>query len=451
MTRPITVLLIDDEEKVRLLLKRIISLEGYVVRDACNLTDGMALMEKEQADIVLCDVKLPDGNGVSFVSKLKAKYPCCEIILLTAYGNIPDCVLAIKNGAFDYIVKGNDNDKIIPLLNRVSEKLNMQGKLARLENQLLRKYGFDAILGNSPAIADARRLAEKVANVDTPVLLLGETGSGKEVFARAIHYGSPRKQNAFVALNCSTLGRDIIESELFGHKAGSFTGAVKDKKGLIEEARGGTLFLDEIGEMPLELQPKLLRFLENGTYYRVGETTEQKADVRLITATNRDLKQEGDHGRFRTDLYYRIAVFTITIPPLRDRSGDILLLAKHYLNEYCEKQNKKIAVISGEAERALLRHQWMGNVRELKNVLERAVILEDTDELQITSLPWELQQLLVTGSESSDVAGLQLATIERLHIRKVLGFTKGNKADAARLLGIGLATLYRKIEEYQLK
>ena len=451
MTRPITVLLIDDEEKVRLLLKRIISLEGYVVRDACNLTDGMALMEKEQADIVLCDVKLPDGNGVSFVSKLKAKYPCCEIILLTAYGNIPDCVLAIKNGAFDYIVKGNDNDKIIPLLNRVSEKLNMQGKIARLENQLLRKYGFDAILGNSPAIADARRLAEKVANVDTPVLLLGETGSGKEVFARAIHYGSPRKQNAFVALNCSTLGRDIIESELFGHKAGSFTGAVKDKKGLIEEARGGTLFLDEIGEMPLELQPKLLRFLENGTYYRVGETTEQKADVRLITATNRDLKQEGDHGRFRTDLYYRIAVFTITIPPLRDRSGDILLLAKHYLNEYCEKQNKKIAVISGEAERALLRHQWMGNVRELKNVLERAVILEDTDELQITSLPWELQQLLVTGSESSDVAGLQLATIERLHIRKVLGFTKGNKAEAARLLGIGLATLYRKIEEYQLK
>ena len=220
---------------------------------------------------------------------------------------------------------------------------------------------------------------------------------------------------------------------------------------MIEEARGGTLFLDEIGEMPLELQPKLLRFLENGTYYRVGETTEQKADVRLITATNRDLKQEGDHGRFRTDLYYRIAVFTITIPPLRDRSGDILLLAKHYLNEYCEKQNKKIAVISGEAERALLRHQWMGNVRELKNVLERAVILEDTDELQITSLPWELQQLLVTGSESSDVAGLQLATIERLHIRKVLGFTKGNKAEAARLLGIGLATLYRKIEEYQLK
>ena len=451
MTRPITVLLIDDEEKVRLLLKRIISLEGYVVRDACNLTDGMALMEKEQADIVLCDVKLPDGNGVSFVSKLKAKYPCCEIILLTAYGNIPDCVLAIKNGAFDYIVKGNDNDKIIPLLNRVSEKLNMQGKIARLENQLLRKYGFDAILGNSPAIADARRLAEKVANVDTPVLLLGETGSGKEVFARAIHYGSPRKQNAFVALNCSTLGRDLIESELFGHKAGSFTGAVKDKKGLIEEARGGTLFLDEIGEMPLELQPKLLRFLENGTYYRVGETTEQKADVRLITATNRDLKQEGDQGRFRTDLYYRIAVFTITIPPLRDRSGDILLLAKHYLNEYCEKQNKKIATISGEAERALLRHQWMGNVRELKNVLERAVILEDTDELQITSLPWELQQLLVTGSENSDVAGLQLATIERLHIRKVLGFTKGNKAEAARLLGIGLATLYRKIEEYQLK
>ena len=323
------ILIVDDEEKLRALLRRIISLEGYKVFDSPTLQYARQSLESHSIDIVLCDVKLPDGSGVDFAKEIKQKYPQTEVILLTAYGNIPDGVQAIKNGAFDYIVKGDDNDKIIPLLSRASEKVSLQKKVTQLERQLNTTYGFDTINGQSPAIAAAVNLAKKVAPTNTPVLLTGETGTGKEVFAGAIHYASERNTFPFVPLNCSALSKDIMESELFGHKAGAFTGAVKDKKGLIEEAKGGTLFLDEIGEMPMDLQPKLLRFLENGTYYRVGDATQRTVEVRLIAATNRDLQQEIASGRFRSDLYYRIAVFSIVLPPLRDRQNDITLLADH--------------------------------------------------------------------------------------------------------------------------
>jgi DNA-binding NtrC family response regulator len=446
---PKTVLIIDDEVKLRSLLKRIISLEGYHVVDAPSIGAGEKILETEPVDIVLCDVKLPDGNGVEFTCVLKTKYPSKEIILLTAYGNIADGVQAIKNGAFDYIVKGDDNDKIIPLLARVSEKVELQKKVYQLEKQLNKKYGFDSINGNSTAILSAIALAQKVAPTSAPVLLTGETGTGKEVFAQAIHYNSAQSGNSFVALNCSALSKDIMESELFGHKAGAFTGAAKDKKGLIEEAKGGTLFLDEIGEMPLELQPKLLRFLENGTYYRVGEATERKAEVRLIAATNRDLQKEIETGHFRSDLYYRVAVFKIQLPSLKDRQKDISLLAAHYLKVYAAKTNNPVKGISQEALQALQLHSWPGNVRELKNVIERAVILEDSDMLSLNNLPFELQHVMV--SEEGQLSTFHLAAVEQQHIRKVLSYTGGNKTEASRLLGIGLATLYRKIDEYGLK
>ena len=323
--------------------------------------------------------------------------------------------------------------------------------MTQLERQLNTKYGFDTISGQSPAMAAAVNLAKKVAPTHTPVLLTGETGTGKEVFAGAIHYASTRNGFPFVALNCSALSKDIMESELFGHKAGAFTGATKDKKGLIEEAKGGTLFLDEIGEMPMDLQPKLLRFLENGTYYRVGDATQRTAEVRLIAATNRDLQQEIAAGRFRGDLYYRIAVFSIVLPPLRERHNDIALLADHYLKVYAGKTNKQISGISKDAMQILKFHSWPGNVRELKNVIERAVILEDTDTLTPNSLPFELQQSVAAAGTENVLASFHLATIERLHIQKMLSYTNGNKAEAARLLDIGLATLYRKIEEYGLK
>lgn len=444
----INILIIDDEEKLRALLKRIIALEGYKIVDAATIASGRQILETQSVDIILCDVKLPDGNGVDFTSEVKTKFPQVEIILMTAYGNIADGVQAIKNGAFDYIVKGNDNDKIIPLLSRASEKVALQTKVDRLEKQLGTQFSFDIIIGTSPVLQNAIQFAKKVAPTEAAVLLTGETGTGKEVFAQAIHYNSPRAQHPFVALNCSAFSKDLLESELFGHKAGAFTGATKDKKGLIEEAKGGTLFLDEIGEMPIDLQPKILRLLENGTYIRVGDTKEQKANLRIISATNREMQQEMDKGHFRSDLYYRIAVFTIDLPSLRERRKDIPKLANHFLSVYSEKTNKKIRTISPEVILALQENEWKGNVRELKNVMERAVIMEDSDTLNLNSLPIDIRQ---NHSGEQNLPLFHLSSVERCHILKMLQYTNGNKTEAARLMNIGVATLYRKLEEYSIK
>ncbi len=442
------VLIIDDEEKLRALLKRIVSLEGYKVFDVATIAKAARLLDEQPIDIILCDVKLPDGNGVDFTKDVKARYPGVEIILLTAYGNIPDGVQAIKNGAFDYIVKGNDNDKIIPLLSRASEKIALQKRVSSLEKRLKETAQFDSIIGESSALKNAIQLAKKVAPTDTAILLTGETGTGKEVFAQAIHQSSSRARQPFVALNCSAFSRELLESELFGHKAGAFTGASKDKKGLVEEANGGTLFLDEVGEMSLDLQPKLLRLLENGSYMRVGDTKEHKADIRLIAATNRDLQREIDNGHFRSDLYYRIAVFTIQLPALRERIKDIPPLANHFLAVYAAKTNKNIESISQDALDAMKLSDWRGNVRELKNIIERAVILEESSMLTLQSLPYDIQREKIDAQEFSS---FNMAGVEKRHIQKVLSYTNGNKAETARLLDIGLATLYRKIEEYHLK
>ncbi|MBS1577092.1 MAG: sigma-54-dependent Fis family transcriptional regulator, partial [Bacteroidetes bacterium] len=313
------ILLIDDEEQLRKLMGRVISLEGFSVTEAGDIKMAKKILQKEQFDVILCDVKLPDGNGVDFIKELKPIYPLTEIILLTAYGNIPDGIQAMKNGAFDYITKGNDNDRVIPLLNRAIEKVQLAKKIEDLQKQVGKKYSFNIILGESDSIKQAIELAKKVAATDTTVLLLGETGTGKEVFAQAIHNNSSRKDKAFIAVNASAFSKELLESELFGHKAGAFTNAVKDKKGLFEEANGGTLFLDEIGEMAAELQAKLLRVLESGEFIKVGDTKTIKVNVRIIAATNRDLQKEIEAGHFRSDLFYRLSVFQITLPSLRER------------------------------------------------------------------------------------------------------------------------------------
>ena len=445
---PNNILIIDDEEKLRSLMKRIISMEGFSVTETGNLKQAEKLLEKEQADVVLCDVKLPDGNGVDFVSKLKSKYPTVEIILLTAFGNIPDGVQAIKNGAFDYLVKGNDNEKIIPLLNRALEKVQLQKKVKQLQKQVGKQYSFENILGSSPVIKEAIQLARKVSATDTTVLLLGETGTGKEVFAQAIHGESKRSEQAFLAVNCSSFSKELLESEIFGHKAGAFTGATKDKKGLIEEADHGTLFLDEIGEMPAELQTKLLRVLETNEFIKVGDSKPSKVDVRIIAATNRDLKQEVENGKFRDDLFYRLNVFSISLPALRERKKDIPQLAEHFLQIFSDKTNKKITRIQADVTKQLQAYNWKGNIRELKNTIERAVILEDSDQLTLSSLPFELQNIDASSQDSS--SAFTLSAIEKQHIQKILHHTKGNKTKTAELLGIGLTTLYRKMEEYHL-
>jgi two-component system, NtrC family, response regulator len=443
------ILLIDDEEKLRSLLKRIISLEGFSIYEANNLKAANKILEKEEIDITLCDVKLPDGNGVDFTKYIKNKFPSVEIILMTAYGNISDGVQAMKNGAFDYIIKGDDNEKIIPLLNKAMDKSKLQKRVEQLEKQVGKKYSFENIIGQSSLIQDAITLAKKVAPTDATVLLLGETGTGKEVFAQAIHYDSKRATKPFLALNCSAFGKELLESEIFGHKNGAFTGAIKDKKGLIEEADNGTFFLDEIGEMHIDLQAKLLRVLETGEFIKVGDTKSTRVNVRIIAATNRDLQQDVSDGKFREDLFYRINIFTIQLPALRDRKKDIPALAEHFLNIFSQKASQYITGMNKDFLEHLQNHEWKGNIRELKNVMERACILASSEQLHVNNLPVEF--LLNTSSSSNNqLSAFSLASVEKLHIQRVLNHTKGNKTETARLLNIGLTTLYRKIEEYGL-
>lgn len=443
------VLIIDDEEKLRGLLARIVTSEGFDVIEAGDLKSGFKKLELNEIDVVLCDVKLPDGDGVDFLEKIKSSFPLVEVILLTAYGKISDGVKAMKNGAFDYIVKGDDNDKIIPLLYKAIEKVQLQKKVIQLEKRISDKYSFDTIIGKSKALEQAIDLAKKVAKTDSTVLLTGETGTGKEVFAQAIHENSNRVGKSFVALNCSTFSKEILESELFGHKQGAFTGALKDKKGFIEEANGGTLFLDEIGEMPIDLQAKLLRVLETNEYIPVGETTSKKSNFRLIAATNRDLKSESEAHRFRSDLYFRLNIFEIIIPPLRERVKDIAPLTRFFVKQFSEKTNKKELQISAEFLEKLETYNWPGNVRELKNIIERSVILANDDILTQDVLPYEIQHQQHNSNKSLSAFSMQ--SIEKLHIQKVLNYTKGNKAETARLLEIGIATLYRKLDEYNIQ
>jgi two-component system NtrC family response regulator len=439
-----SILIADDEEQLRKLLTRIISLEGFTVTEAGTLKTAAALLKQRQIEVVLCDVRLPDGNGVEFVKTVKKNFPSVEIILLTAYGNVSDGVQAMKNGAFDYIVKGNDNDRIIPLLHQAIDKVKAN-KRSAITIKEKGSFSFKDILGSSLIINEAIKLAQKISPTDANVLLLGETGTGKEVFANAIYSGSRRSKNSFVAINCSAFPRDLLESELFGHKAGAYTGATRDKKGLIELADNGTLFLDEISEMNIDLQAKLLRVIETGEFIKVGDEKTTRVNVRIIAAGNRDLKNEIELGHFRKDLYYRLNVFSIELPPLHDRVEDIPVLAEHFLSSFDSRENKTGLSLSKEALQLLQQYSWQGNIRELRNVMERAVILTDGNKILPEHLPYEIQK---QGDTSR--GNLTLSSVEKKHIEKVLQHTKGNKTKTAEYLGIGLTTLYRKMEEYHI-
>ena len=388
------ILIIDDEQQLRGLLARIIGLEGYEVAQAPDCAAGLKMLRQYDPDLVLCDVKLPDGNGVEMVGKIKEAAPSAEVILLTAYGNIPDGVQAIKNGAFDYITKGDDNNKILPLLSRAAEKAQMQRRLARFEEKLSDEHSFDRIIGSSEALRQAVALARKVAATNTSVLLTGETGTGKEVFAQAIHHAGPRAKESFVAVNCSAFSKELLESELFGHRAGSFTGAS------------------------------------------------------IIAATNRDLEKEIAAGNFREDLFFRLSVFRIQLPSLNGRKKDIAEYARHFAEQFAAKMGKRIEKIDDAYIAALERHTWRGNVRELRNIVERSMIMAEGGTLTADTLPPEFQ----TGAGRNEAPdSMALDALERHHILKVLEYAAGNKAEAARLLGIGIATLYRKLESYGLE
>ncbi len=443
-----SILIIDDELQIRKLLSRILELEGYEVWQAADCQSAVKQLKLHQPMIALCDVFLPDGNGVEFVKTLKEQYPPMEVILLTAHGNIADGVQAIKNGAFDYITKGDDNNKIIPLISRAVEQVK-KASGGQEGREALGKGSFDLIIGRSAALSEVIALARKVASTDVTVLLTGETGTGKELFARAIHQNSLRKDQAFMAVNCSAFSKDLLESELFGYKAGSFTGALKSKKGLLEVADHGTIFLDEIGEMAYDLQAKLLRVLETGEYIKIGDTLTTRVDVRVISATNRDLKKEIERGHFREDLYYRLSVFSIHLPSLRERREDIELLVNSFVHLFAGKLKKEIEGITPDCWKALKQAEWKGNIRELRNVIERSMIVCDR-QLTLQDLPLELQGHRERASICPDSPEFELAAMEKRHIARVLQYTRGNKTEASRLLKIGLTTLYRKIEEYGL-
>ena len=447
-----TLLLIEDETHLRQLLARVLELEGYTVLQEATAYRGLDALRQHAQEVlvVLSDVKLPDGNGLDLLPRYKAAAPLAEVILFTAHATVPDGVQAMKQGAFDYLTKGGSDDQLLVTIERANEKARLQQRVQALEKQMGQHYSFAAMLGSAPAFMAARALAERVAPADTTVLLEGPTGVGKELFAQAIHQASLRASKPFVAVNCSAFPKDLLESALFGHRQGAFTGAMSDQKGFLEEAKGGTLFLDEIGELDLGAQAKLLRVLETRQYFRVGDTKPRIADVRVVAATNRHLRQEAGAGHFREDLYFRLAVVTVAVPALSARREDIDQLAWHFTQVFATKLRKRVRGLTAEALRRLRHYPWPGNVRELKNVLERAVLLCD-DEIGPECLPPEFEPASESGPDETRLDdGRRLYSIEKRHIQLVLREVGGNKTEAARQLGIGLTTLYRKLQEYGL-
>ncbi len=440
------ILIIDDEKELSSVLARLLSLEGYKTDIAETAKEGLSIFRKEEHALVITDVRLPDANGLGLLEQIKKLNPFSEVIVLTAYGTIEDGVKAIKEGAFDYITKGDEDNKIVPVVKSAMEKVMMHRRIEHLEKQVSEKFSFNNITGNSPAIKRAMDIAGKVAGTDTPVLLIGETGTGKEIFAQAIHYAGQRKKNQFVAINCSAFSRDLLESEMFGYIAGAFTGANKNKKGLFEEADKGTLFLDEIGELDIGLQAKFLRVLETNSFIKAGDTKPRSVDVRIIAATNRNLEEEIKKGSFRDDLFYRISVVKIEIPPLRERKEDITELAEYFIEFYSRKLNRNILSISPGFLSTLQNYNYPGNIRELRNIIERAVILSDGKNLEVNLLPTD-----ILSSKEYSKQSKNLDEVEKAHILFVLEETGGNKTRTAEILGIGLTTLYRKLQSYGLE
>ena len=457
-------LIVDDDPDLRRLVERQLGSEGTECLLAANGAEALAILRDldQELGALILDLDLPDTSGKLLLGELQALRPELPVVVLTASDSLDDAVECMRLGAVDFIQKPFDRARLVTSVRNAS----LQGRLRARVETLTRELhggGFQAILGESPAVRRALDLLRRSAGSDVTLLLLGESGTGKEIAARAVHTESSRRAERFVAINCGAIPEGLIESELFGHEAGAFTGAKGARPGRFEEAEGGTLFLDEIGEMPQLLQVKLLRALQERTIQRVGGGKPRPVDVRLIAATNRDLKEEVTERRFREDLYYRLAVFPVELPPLRDRAGDVLLLGERFLERFSRRYGQPLRALTAEAKRALSGYAWPGNVRELENVIERAVILEDGEAISCGSLPDEVVCVLdeapaapdapaTPESPASAAAGevRSLASEERHLIERALQITGWNVAEAARRLEIGRATIYRKIERYAL-
>ena len=448
------VLVVDDEENIRLVLRTLLKKHGYDVEVADGGEAALAALEAFDPDVILTDVRMPRMGGLDLLGALKAKQHPATVIVMSAYGNVDLAIEAMKAGAYDYVSKPFKPDEIVLALRKAEERETLRRENRALKEQIQKENQFESILAKSAEMVAIFKTVSKIADYKTTVLITGESGTGKELVARAIHTRSSRKAAPFVAINCGAIPENLLESELFGHKKGAFTDANADRRGLFEEATGGTLFLDEIGELPLSLQVKLLRVLQEEHIRRLGDTKDVKVDVRIIAATHRDLTADVKAGRFREDLFYRIHVLSIHIPPLRSRREDVSLLIDHFVTRNNARLGTSIRGVSTESRKLLLEYSWPGNVRELENTIERAMGLAEADVLQLGDLPERIRDALdpVQVHLASGELSVKKTTaaIEQILIRRALQKTKGNRTRAADLLEISHRALLYKIKDYKI-
>jgi two-component system response regulator HydG len=449
---PPRILVVDDQESMCEMLADTLGPRGYEVHWRMQAPAALQDLRQEQFDAVLTDLKMPDMDGIEFCKNVHRDDPGIPVVVMTAFGSLDAAMSAIRAGAFDFVTKPLDFEILDIALQRAVHHFRLRQEVERLKEAVDSLQPFGELLGESPVMQRLYRQLARVANVDTTVLITGESGSGKELAARSIHQKSKRQANPFVAINCAALPESLMESELFGHEPGAFTGAEKKRDGLFVQANGGTLFLDEIGEMSMSVQPKLLRALEENRVRPIGSSEEVPFDVRLIAATNRDLETAVEEGRFREDLFYRINVININLPPLRTRGADILLLAQHSIQSFAQKAGKEILKMSAGVAQRLLDYNWPGNVRELRNAMERAIALTDSPGLAIKDLPeairdFKTRKMIVAGDNPDELRTLE--EVERRYILHVVDAVGGNKTVAAQILGLDRKTLYRKLNRYE--
>ncbi|CAN5904784.1 sigma-54 dependent transcriptional regulator [soil metagenome] len=450
MDPQIRVLFVDDDEPHAEAVAESLERVGYDCVVATTGREGLRLIEEQTFDIIITDLIMDSVGGLEVLTRAKQELPDAEVIILTGHGTIKTAVTAMQSGATTYLTKPLDINELRAVVDKASQSQRLARQNLELRRQLQERFGFEGVVGNSPEMHRIIEKLRQVAPTSATVLITGESGTGKELVAKALHNNSPRKNKPFVPLNCAALSDNILESELFGHIKGAFTGADRERKGLIEHANGGTLFLDEIGDIPTSTQVKLLRVLESGEILRMGSNEPTKVSVRLVTATNRDLQEAIKENKFRQDLYHRIKVISIKMPPLRSRKEDIPLLIDHFLKEFCKTHSKTVRSITPEARKALAAYHWPGNVRELRNVLESMVVVDTDGVLGVDDLTDDLQAVAPpsesTGVGPSQLVGRSLDEVEAYYIAETLKQTEGNREEAARRLGIGERTLYRKLD-----
>jgi DNA-binding NtrC family response regulator len=458
------ILIVDDEQLIRWTLREALRGWGYQPVEAETVAGALTVFETEQPAAILLDINLPDGSGLDLLYEIKRRQPQSLVIMITANVLVDDTIAALRGGAYDFIGKPIDLNELQVTIRNGLETQHLRKEVSQIRKERVRQFNFDQIIGKSPAMLETIALARKVAESEAAsVLLHGESGTGKDLIAKAIHYGSRRADGPFIAINCATLPANLIESELFGYEKGAFTDAKARKEGLFEQAEGGTIFLDEIGEIELNLQAKLLRVLEEGAFRRVGGLKDVPLDVRVLAASNRDLKTESEAGKFRLDLYYRLSVIQIDIPPLRDRGDDVLLLTEHYINGFSGQLRRRIRGITPEVAETFRRYKWPGNVRELRNCIERAMILEDADMITMKYLPRGLMpdaSHTVAGNAHVDASnisqlfhlpdgGIALEEVEMSLVRQAIERSSGNQTRAAELLGISRDQLRYRLKKLE--